>query len=269
MTSKLDLIIRPAFSRAYIRIVMGNRVLTEVLTDSTLPVISLAAYVYTYYFLGASSQYVGFVILGGAMLAFWSNVLWSVGSQLYWEKEDGNLEAFFISPASKMSLLTGIAFGGIVNTALRVIMTITVGVVIFGVRFDPSKIPEALLIFGVTVVDLYALGMMFSSLYLLYGREAWHMSNLLTEPVSFVSGLYYPIQFFPFWLQVLASLIPMTLGLDIMRKMFFYGSPILSESLEVGVLVIMVPVLILLAKFALDYMERFSKREGRLTLRWQ
>jgi ABC-2 type transport system permease protein len=269
MTSKLDLIIKPAFSRAYIRIVMGNRVWAEVLTDSMLPVLSLAAYVYTYYFLGASSQYVGFVILGGAMLAFWSNVLWSVGSQLYWEKEDGNLETFFISPASKMSLLTGMAFGGVVNTALRVIVTIAVGVIVFGVHFDPSQIPEALSVFGLTVIDLYALGMVFSSLYLLYGREAWHISNLLTEPVSFISGLYYPIQFFPFWLQALASLIPMTLGLDILRRMFFNGSTILSESLEVGVLAIMAPVLILLAKLALDYMEQFSKREGRLTLRWQ
>lgn len=269
MTTKLDLIIRPAFSRAYIRIVMGNRVLAEVLTDATLPVLSLAAYIYTYYFLGASSQYVGFVVLGSAMLAFWSNVLWSVGSQLYWEKEDGNLEAFFLSPASKMSILTGIAFGGVVNTALRVIVTIAVGVTVFGVRFDLSRILEALSIFGLTVVDLYALGMMFSSLYLLYGREAWNISNLLTEPVSFLSGLYYPIQFFPFWLQALASLIPMTLGLDVMRKMFFFASPISSESLEVGILAIMAPVLILLAKLALDYMERLSKREGRLTLRWQ
>ncbi len=269
MTSKLDLIIRPAFSRAYIRIVMGNRVLTEVLIDSTLPVLSLSAVVYTYYFLGASPEYIGFVILGGAMLAFWMNVLWSVGSQLYWEKEAGNLEAFFISPSSKMSLLTGIAFGGVVNTALRVILTIVVGVVIFGVRFDPSRTPEALLIFALTVVNLYGLGMMFSSLYLLYGREAWHISNLLTEPVSFVSGLYYPIRFFPFWLQVLASLVPMTLGLDLMRKMLFFGLSISSEPLEVAALASMAPVLILLAKLALDYMEQFSKKEGRLTLRWQ
>jgi len=269
MTSKLDLIVKPALSRAYVRVIMGNRVPAEVVIDALLPVVSLAAYVYTYYFLGASPQYVGFVILGGAMLAFWSNVLWSVGSQLYWEKEDGNLEAFFMSPASKMSLLTGMAFGGVVNTALRVIVTIAAGILIFGVHFDSSQIPEALSVFALAVIDLYALGMALSSAYLLEGREAWHISNLLTEPVSFVSGLYYPIQFFPFWLQALASLVPMTLGLDIMRRMFFGSPTILSEYLEVGVLAIMAPVLIVLAKLALDYMERFSKREGRLTLKWQ
>ena len=139
----------------------------------------------------------------------------------------------------------------------------------FEVRPPAVDNPEALLIFGLTVVDLYALGMMFSSLYLLYGREAWNISNLLTEPISFISGLYYPVQFFPFWLQVLASLIPMTLGLDVMRKMFFYSSAISSESLEVEILAIMAPVLIVLAKLSLDYLERLSKKEGRLTLKWQ
>lgn len=269
MTSRLDLILRPAYARAYIRIVMGNRVLTEVLMDSTLPVLNLSAYVYTYYYLKASPEYIGFVVLGGAMLAFWMNVLWSVGSQLYWEKEVGNLEAFFVSPSSKMSLLTGIAFGGVINTALRVMLTILVGVGIFGVRFDVGRIPEALLVFALTVIDLYALGMTFSSLYLLYGREAWHMSNLLTEPISFLSGLYYPIRFLPFWAQVVASFVPLTLGLDIMRKIFFLGSAISSEPFEVLALSVMAPLLILLAKSSLDFMEKFSKKEGRLTLRWQ
>lgn len=269
MTTKLDLMIRPGLARAYIRILGTNRILTEVLLDSTLPVLNLSAYVYTYYFLGASQQYVGFVILGGAMLAFWMNVLWNVGSQFYWEKEQGNLEAFFVSPASKMSILTGIALGGLLNTAIRVVLTILVGVLFFRVSFDPSRSIDALLVFALTVVDLYALGLVFSSLYLMYGREAWHVSNLLTEPISFLSGLYYPISFFPFWLQLLASLIPMTLGLDVMRTMIFFGSGIASQSIEIGALAIMAPILIASAKLALDYMEKFSKREGRLTLRWQ
>jgi len=31
------------------------------------------------------------VVIGGAMTAFWMNVLWSMSTQLYWEKEQGNL----------------------------------------------------------------------------------------------------------------------------------------------------------------------------------
>ena len=39
----------------------------------------------------APADFVGFVILGGAMSAFWLNVLWAMANQLYSEKQTGNL----------------------------------------------------------------------------------------------------------------------------------------------------------------------------------
>ena len=38
-------------------------------------------------------QYIGFVVLGGAMTAFWLNVIWMMAAQLYWEKEPGQPRA--------------------------------------------------------------------------------------------------------------------------------------------------------------------------------
>mgnify|MGYP006173674971 CR=1 FL=1 len=47
------------------------------------------------------------------MTAFWMNVLWSMSSQLYWEKEQGNLSLYIMSPSSMMAILLGMAVGGI------------------------------------------------------------------------------------------------------------------------------------------------------------
>ena len=58
--------------------------------------------------IGAPEEYVGFVVVGGAMTAFWLNVLWSMSSQLYWEKEQGNLALYIIAPNSMMAILLGI-----------------------------------------------------------------------------------------------------------------------------------------------------------------
>ena len=46
----------------------------------------------------APEAYVGFVVLGGAMAAFWLNVVWMMAGQLYWEKSQGNLELYFAAP---------------------------------------------------------------------------------------------------------------------------------------------------------------------------
>jgi ABC-2 type transport system permease protein len=123
--------------------------------------------------------------------------------------------------------------------------------------------------FLLTIIALYALGMLFASLFMLYGREAWHTANLLQEPVYFLSGSYFPTRFLPFLLQVLASFIPLTFGLDGIRRVVIQGEGIASVWLDVVALVAFIMVLMPLAKFALGYMEKLGKREGRLTLRWQ
>src|SRR6059058_4848356 len=43
------------------------------------------------------------VVLGGTMVAFWLNVLWSMASQLYWEKEIGNLQLYMMAPMNRMA----------------------------------------------------------------------------------------------------------------------------------------------------------------------
>jgi ABC-2 type transport system permease protein len=111
--------------------------------------------------------------------------------------------------------------------------------------------------------------MLFASLFLLYGREAWHTANLLQEPVYFVSGLYFPTQYLPFIIQLVASIIPLTFGLDGIRRVIIKGEGIADIWLNVIVIIIFIAILLPLAKLALNYMENLGKKEGRLTLRWQ
>ena len=63
-----------------------------------LPFLTTSAFVLVYRTLQAPEAYVGFVVLGGAMAAFWLNVVWMMAAQLYWEKDQGNLELYFAAP---------------------------------------------------------------------------------------------------------------------------------------------------------------------------
>ena len=110
--------VRTVFARAYPRLIMNVRERWWVFFDVLLPLVALSAYVFVYRAIHAPEEFVGFVILGGAMSAFWLNVLWSMGNQLYWEKETGNLGLYIMSPSSLMAILLGMAVGGIVATTL-------------------------------------------------------------------------------------------------------------------------------------------------------
>jgi ABC-2 type transport system permease protein len=128
------------------------------------------------------------------------------------------------------------------------------------------------LIFFLTQVSLYGLGMMFSSLFMLFGREAWHTTNLFQEPIYLLSGFYFPIKSLGLTIGLVASFIPLTLGLDGMRQLAFKGGKefgFLNVNLEIGALFILSIVFLIASHYALKYMENMGKKEGRLTLRWQ
>src|SRR3954462_14373787 len=71
-------------ARAYPRITGMRREPSWLFFETILPLMGTMSNVFVYRALNASSDYIGFVVFGGAMVAFWLNVLWSMASQLYW-----------------------------------------------------------------------------------------------------------------------------------------------------------------------------------------
>lgn len=303
-TNPVLLNLRAVKGRAYPRVVGANREPSWVFFEAVLPLLSIAAYVFIYasFIQPAIAAFIadptlteaqrqaaiqaaqsnlnaliGFVVLGGTMIAFWMNVLWSMASQLYWEKEMGNLQLYMMAPMSRMALLGGMAIGGMFMTSTRALMTLVAGVVVFGVHFDLANPFMILAVFFVTLVALYGMGMMLASLYLVYGREAWHMSALLEEPIFLVSGFYFPLRAFEgvgTWGRAVAlgaAIIPAALGLDALRQLLFidFGFGLLSVEQEVLLLLVLSVVFLFLAQMSLRYMEMIAKREGRLTARHQ
>ncbi|MGL4420153.1 MAG: ABC transporter permease [Gemmataceae bacterium] len=279
MTSALTLFVQAMFARSYARVIWMFRNRTWIFQETLLPILSVAAFAYAYEALGAPRQFIGYVILGAAMTAFWFNVLWSMGAHLYWERDSGNLELYILSPAPMMGILAGMALGGMATTLTRATAILVTGVLIFRVPIDLSNGWLALGTFLLTLLALYGLGMMFASLFLLWGREAWHMVNLLQEPVFLLTGMNFPIRIFlgyPLLLGV-ALLIPLTAGMDAMRQLLFpidptTGTPrqgLRPVEEEILILTVLAVVFLVLARRCLRVLERKAKEEGRLSIRWQ
>lgn len=255
-------------ARSYPRVVGQMRDYSWMFFDTLLPLLSVCTYVFVYRAIHAPEDYIGFVVVGGAMIAFWMNVLWGMSSQLYWEKEQGNLSLYIMSPTSMMAILLGMALGGLFSTTLRALMIILLGSLFFNVQYAISSYAQLFAVFFLAMVALYGLGMMTSSLYLLLSREAWHISNLAQEPVYLFSGFYFPIKNFGFWVSAAASIIPLTMGLDAMRQLVFKSGPSLgfiSVRIEIIVLAALSVFFLYTAKLMLSRMEKLAVREGRLT----
>jgi len=172
-----------------------------------------------------------------------------------------------------MAILLGMALGGIFQTTLRAVAIIVIGSLLFHVPMTATSVPVLVGVFVTTLVALYGMGMLLSSLFLLFGREAWHFSNLLQEPVSLVSGFYFPVRALGQVIAAAASVLPITLGLDAMRQLLFPAMlenlRFLSPVVELGILSGLSVLFLFLAHRALSYFEALARREGRLSVRGQ
>jgi ABC-2 type transport system permease protein len=271
----VQLFLQAAIARAYPRVRGANRELSWIFFEIVVPLINTSAFVFLYYALGAPKAYVGFVVLGGAMAAYWLNILWMMASQLYWDKQQGNLELYIMAPTSLMAILLGMGVGGMYMTTLRAATIAIVGTLIYGVTLDGSQWGFALLVFLVAMVALYGLGMLLSSIFLMWGREAWQVSLSLTEPAYFLSGMNFPLSklfnTLPGVITLFSAIIPVSFALDALRQLLFPGQivGVLHPGLEVAILAGMGVVFVAAAYWMLRRMERLAKIEARLSLRWQ
>lgn len=270
MRDTIRLCVQAALARAYPRAVWMLRNRTWVFQETLLPVLSVAAFAFSYQAMGAPREYVGYVVLGAAMTTFWMNVLWSMGAYLYWERDNGNLGLYIMSPAPMMSILAGMALGGMTTTTVRAAAIVTAGMLIFDVPFQPSSWWLLGVVFFLTLAALYGLGMMFASLFLLWGREAWHTVNLLQEPVYLMTGMNFPLRtVFPRVLAGAALMIPLAAGMDAMRQVLFGAEGVIPVAAEIALLAVLGALFLAAAKKCLDFLERKSREEGRLTVRWE
>jgi ABC-2 type transport system permease protein len=268
--------LRAIAGRAYPRIIGLTREPSWIFFEILLPFLAVSAFVFVYRALEAPEEFIGFVVLGGAMTAFWLNVVWMMAAQFYWEKDQGNLELYFSAPMHLMSILAGMAIGGLVMTSSRALAVIGIGSILFGVTYDIQQPWLLAGVFFLTMIPLYGMGMLFASLFLMWGREGFHLAQLLQEPIYFLGGVNFPIRAIMPVAALAIAVLPLAVGLDAMRQLVFPNSdpeevlaPMLPVNAEIVILAVMGVVFLVAARLALGYLERLARREGRLTLRWQ
>jgi len=262
---------RAARARAYVRVVGTLREPQGLVSDALFPNLGMCAFVLFYRAIGAPKSFEALAVIGGVLTTYWVNVLWGMGAQFYWEKQQGQLQLYFAAPCSRMAILTGMAIGGLAATIVRSVVGIAIGVFVFHVHVEAFSPWLLAVVFFTTMAALYALGMTLASLFLLYGREAWHTCNALIEPVYLLSGLYFPIRTLGVLGSFTAGVMPLTLGVDALRQVLLGPAArgLLPLRVEIAAMCAFTVLFLVLARVSLGHLENLAKREGRLTQRWQ
>ena len=101
---------------------------------------------------------------------------------------------------------------------------------------------------------------------LLFTERGSQMSYIVRAVILLVSGVYYPIQVLPQWMQPLAKISPATYVLEGLRAAMLRGQVIWSAEIwsYTWPLIITGIVSIPLSVYIFRIAERYAKRTGRL-----
>ena len=152
-------------------------------------------------------DYITFLVTGmAAMTAFIGSFI--SGISVIWDKQFGFLKETLVAPASRKAIILGRIIGDSIINTVQSLIIILLALLITS-QINPWGIPIALLyIFlmslGFTSVGV-AISLKFSSM------EGFQMIvNLLTMPLMFLSGAFYPINTMPNWMKAAAIINPLT-----------------------------------------------------------
>jgi len=211
----------------------------------------------------SSGSFTGFLILGQSVFSFFSSMNWSAGFAIERERIYGTLEAVLLAPFSRVTLVLGEAIFETLDSGWAIFLAAYVSVQIFGSSFrfsDPSALALAL---ALTTSAMVSLGLFFSAFYVL-SRSAASLAIGLQFPTRFFSGTSFPIRALPLSLQYVSYAIPVTYGLDVIRRVILEGAAVANIGRELLILVAFTAILFLLGIWMIRLMEKLAKDKGAL-----
>ncbi len=206
----------------------------------------------------------GFVILGSGIAYFWLSMLWGTGYFVENQRSTGTLEVLFLTPTSKVVLLLGVALQDFVFSSVSIGIMVTLCSLAFGINLNVVDPAGLLLVFLLTVIALYAVGIFFTSFFVL-SRSANLLANFLQTPIEYLSGTCFPVTAIPGFFLFFSALIPITFGVDAFRKMSLAGLPLKAVWLDVLGLVIHATAFSLLGIWGLRFAEKKALEKGDIS----
>ena len=134
----------------------------------------------------------------------------------------------------------------------------------FGLAFEDANFAAALVILIVASVSFFGIGMMTAVLPLISPEKGAQLGFVAQGMLLVVSGVYYPIEVLPGWMQWLAKISPATYALDGIRAAILDGASLGSLWHDIWPLLIIGAVCIPLGLAIFNRGEVYAKRHGKL-----
>jgi len=141
---------------------------------------------------------------------------------IVWDREFGFLKEILVAPLNRTGIMFGKALGGSLTSSIRGIILMLFAPVI-GLNINILLVLKLIPIILLLSLSLSGVGFIIASR--MRSQQGFQgVMQFLIFPIIFLSGVFFPLNSTPSWIQVLSKFNPMTYGVDALRQIFLHNA---------------------------------------------
>jgi ABC-2 type transport system permease protein len=213
-----------------------------------------------------TSYMVLYLLIGTSVWSYLSVTFEGVTDMITIERWEGTIEHTFMAPISRFTHLIGSCWYAIAHGILFTFVQLLVVAAFFHLDLSHANYLTAVFMLLIGSISFIGFGIGAAVLPLLYTERGSQMSYIVRAILLLVSGVYYPVDVLPAWMQPLARISPATYVLEglrasILKNQVIWSAEIWSYTWPLIITgIVSIPISITIFRIA----ERYAKRTGKL-----
>lgn len=210
--------------------------------------------------------FIMYLLIGTSVWSYLSVTFDGVTDIINMERWEGTIEYTFMAPISRFTHLIGSCWYAVVHGLLFTFIQLIVVGLFFHLDLSHANYLTAVFMMLIGSISFIGFGIGAAVLPLLYTEKGMQMSFIVRAILLLISGVYYPIEVLPIWMQPLARISPATYVLDGLRAGLQNNKPIWSPEIwsYTWPLLLTGVISIPLGVYIFGIAERYAKKTGRL-----
>lgn len=186
--------------------------------------------------IGSPTNTFQFLAPGFMALTVVMGTLSGLGSAIAREKEQGTMDGIMAAPISRNTIVGGKMLSQTVRGMIQGFLILGLSMLLFGVKVygSPFLIVVVMLL---GVASFAGIGIIATSIAP-EQETAMMMMMLLQFPMMFLSGILFPMDQLPNWLQLVGKMLPLYYATDALRKVMILSASFNQILMDVVVLVL-------------------------------
>jgi len=205
-----------------------------------------------------------YLVIGTLVWRYLSTVFYWITELISIERWEGTIEYTLMAPIRRLTHMAGQTFFAVIYSFFFTAVILGVTVMIFDLDLSGANLWGGSLMLLSGCLSFVGISIMASTLPLLFPERGAQMTHIVIALLLLVSGVYYPVEVLPSFLQKLAIISPATYVLDGVRLALLEGTQTLALWRFIWPDLIMGVVLIPAGLWVFEQAEKYAKRKGKL-----